>query len=68
MDILRRFFLLSDPLNDSVCRVLCEALVHLHLVQLDSAVLDVAGALRDNFSLVGQERERDVVDTESKCV
>ena len=68
MNILRRFFLLSDPLNDSVCRVLCEARVHLHLVQLDSAALDVAGALREDFSLVGQERERDVVDGETKCV
>ena len=68
MDILLRFFLLSNPLKDSVCRVLCEALVHLYLVQLDSAVLDVAGALRKDFSLVRQERERDVVDGESKCV
>ena len=67
-DILRKFLLLSHPLLDSACAVLCEALVHLHLVQLDSAPLDVLGALRDDFSLVGQERERDVVDAESKCV
>ena len=66
--ILRRFFLFRHPLFDSVCRVLCEARVHHLLVQLDSAVLDVLGALRDDFSLVGQERERDVVDAESKCV
>ena len=62
VDILRRFCLLSHPFIDSVCGVLCEALVHLHLVQLDLALLDVLGALRDDFSLVGQERERDVVD------
>ena len=67
-DILREFFLLRHPLLDSACAVLCEALVHLHLVQLDSAHVDVLGALRDDFSLVGQERERDVVDAESKCV
>ena len=42
--------------------------MHLHLVQLDSAPLDVLGALRDDFSLVRQEREWDVVDAESKCV
>ena len=68
MDILRRFLLLSDQLKDSVCRVLCEARVHLLLVQHDSALLDVAGALREDFSLVGQEGERDVVDGETKCV
>ena len=28
----------------------------------------LAWALREDFSLVGQERERDVVDGESKCV
>ena len=28
----------------------------------------LAWALREDFSLVGQERERDVVDAESKCV
>ena len=42
--------------------------MHLLLVQLDSAVLDVAGALGEDFSLVGQERERDVVDGDTKCV
>ena len=42
--------------------------MHLHLVQPDSTPLDVAGALRDDFSLVGQERERYVVDGESKLV
>ena len=68
MDILRRFLLVSDPFNDSVCRILYEATVHLHLVQLDSALLDVAGAFHDDFSLVGQEKERDVVDDESKFI
>ena len=62
VDILRRFCLLSHPFIDSVCGVLCEALVHLYLVQLDSAALDILGALRNDFSLVWQERERDVVD------
>ena len=42
--------------------------MHLYLVQLDQALLDVLGALRDDFSLVGQERERDVVDGETKCI
>ena len=42
--------------------------MHLHVVQLDSAVLDVLGALRDDFSLVGQEGERDVVDAKSKFI
>ena len=68
MDILRRFFLFGDPIKDSVCRVLREAIVHIHLVQLDNAFLDVAGALREDFSLVGQERERYVVDGESELV
>ena len=68
VDIFREFFLLRHPLLDSVCRVLCEALVHLHLVQLDQALLNVLGALRDDFSLVGQERERDVVDTDNKFI
>ena len=61
MDIFRRSFLLSDPFIDSVCSVLYEANVNKHLVQLDNALLDVLGALRDDFSLVRQERERDVV-------
>ena len=60
--------MLGDPLSDSVRRVLCEALVHHLLVQLDLAIIDVAGAFRDEFSLVGQERERDVVDADGKCV
>ena len=60
-NILRRFLLLSHPFIDGVCRVLYEALVHHLLVQLDLAPLDVLGALRDDFSLIGQERERDVV-------
>ena len=60
--------MLSDPLNNSVCRVLCEALVHHLLVQLDLAALDVAGALREDFSLVGQERERDVVYAQGELV
>ena len=51
-DILRRFCLFSHPSNDRVCGVLCEALVHLHLVQPDLASYDVLGALRDDFSLV----------------
>ena len=42
--------------------------MHLHLVQLDLAALDVAGALREDLSLVGQERERDVVDGERKFI
>jgi len=65
-DILRRFFLLSDPLLDSICGVLYVALVHLYLVQLDLAPLDVLGSVRDDFSLVRQERERDVVNAETK--
>jgi len=68
VDILRKFFLLSDPLLDSVYGVLYEALVHLYPVQLDSAIVDVLRTLRNDFSLVGQERERDFVDAESKCV
>jgi len=68
VDILCKFFLLSNPLIDSVCGVLYEALVHHLLVQLDLAPLDVLGALRSDFSLVGQERERDVVDAESKFI
>ena len=67
-DILRIFFLLSHPFIDSVCGVLYEARVHNLIVQHDSAILDVLGALRDEFSLVGQERERDVVDAKSECV
>ena len=62
MDVLSRFFLISNPLSDSVCCVLYEALVHLLLVQLDNGVIDVAGALWEDISLVGQEGERDVVD------
>ena len=42
--------------------------MHLHLIQLDLALLDVLGALREDFRLVGQEGERHVVDSESKCV
>ena len=42
--------------------------MHLLLVQIDGATLDVLGALRDDFSLVGQERKGDVVDAQSKCV
>ena len=68
VDILRGFLLLSDPLIDSVSGVLYEALVHHLLVQLDNAVLNVLGALQDDFSLVRQERERDVVDTDSKFI
>ena len=68
VDILRKIFLLSDPFIDSVCGVLYESIVHLHLVQLDPAPLDVLGALRDDFSLVGQEREWDVVYADSKFI
>ena len=68
LDILRKFFFLSHPVIDSVCGILYEVLVHLNLVQHDLATLDVLGTLRDYFSLVRQERERDVVDAESKCV
>ena len=60
--------MIRDPIKDSVCCVLREAIVHIHLVQLDSAALDVAGALREDFSLVGQERERDVIYGESELV
>jgi len=60
--MLRKFLLLSHPSINSVCGILCEAIVHLHLVQQDSAALDVLWALRYDFSLVGQEREREVVD------
>jgi len=67
-DILRRFCLLRHQFIDRVCSVLCEARVHRCLVQLDSALLDILGALRDDFSLVRQQGERDVVDAESKCV
>ena len=42
--------------------------MHIRLVQLDLAALNVPGALREDFSLVGQERERDVIDGESKLV
>jgi len=62
VDILRRLLLLSHPFIDSVCGVLSEALMHLHLVQLDNTIINVLGALWDDFSLVRQERERDVVD------
>ena len=68
VDILRRICLPSHPTIDSACGVLCEALVHLFLVQHDLAALDVLGALRDDFSLVGQEIERSVVDTDSKFI
>jgi len=68
VNILRRFLLLSHPFIDSVCGVLYEAIVHLHLVQLDLAPFDVLGALRDDYGLVRQERERDVVDAESKFI
>ena len=67
-DILRKLLLLSHPLLDSACAVLCEAPVHLYLVQLDNALLDVLGALRDDFSLVRQERERDVVNAQGELV
>ena len=68
MDILRRFFLLSDPLLDSVCGVLYEVQVHLHLVQLDKAEIYVLGALRDDFGLVRQEGERDVVYVQGELI
>ena len=68
MDIFRRSFLLSDPFIDRICGVQCEARVHLHLVQPDSAPLDVLGALRDDFGLVRQEREREVVDAQGELV
>ena len=68
VDILRKLLLLSHPRIDGICRVLYEALVHLHLIQLDSAPLDVLGALRDDFSLVRQEWERQVVDTQGELV
>ena len=68
VDILRGFCLLSHPLLDSVCGILYEATVHPYIVQLDYAAVDVLGSLRDDFSLVRQEREWDVVDAESKCV
>ena len=61
-DIIRRFFLLSDPIIDCVCGVLCEAIVHLFLIQLDSATLNVPGTLRYDFSLVRHEMERDIVN------
>ena len=51
-DILRRFCLLSHPFINSVCSVLCESIVHLLLVQLNTATADVLGSLRYDFSLV----------------
>ena len=68
VDILREFFLLSDPVRDSICGILYEAPVDLYLVQLDSPPVDVLGARREEFRLVGQAGERDVVDGETKCV
>ena len=50
LDVFRRSFLLSDPFTDSVGVILRETTVHLHLVQLDIAPLDVHGDLRDAFS------------------
>ena len=43
-------------------------LVHRFLVQLDSATLNVLGASMDDFGLVWQEREWDVVDADPKFV
>ena len=53
---------------DSVCGVLYEARVHLHLVQLEHASLDVLGALWDDFGLVRQEGERDVVYVQGELI
>ena len=52
VDIIRRFCLHSHPIIYSVCSVLCEAVVHLYLVQLDPTLIDVLWALRDDFGLV----------------
>ena len=65
VDILSRFFLLGLPSIDYVCGVLIE---RNYLVQLDSAHHEVSEVLRADFSLVRQERERDVVDAESEFV
>jgi len=42
--------------------------MHRFLVQLDSTTLDVLRASMDEFGLVRQERERDIVDADSKFV
>ena len=53
---------------DSFCTVLSESLVHLFLVQLDSAIIDVLGALRDKLSLVEQTGEGNVIYDEAEFV
>ena len=51
---------------DSVCIVLCEALVDEFIVQLDLAFLDILGALGDDFSLKGHFFEGDAFDAEGQ--
>ena len=68
VDILRRFFLLKYPFSDSICSVLCEAFVHLFLVQLDLTVPDVLGSLRGECSLEGHLIEWEAVDVERDFV
>ena len=53
---------------DSVCIVLCEALVDEFLVQLDLAFLYVLGALGDDFSLKGHFVEGGAFDAEGHFV
>ena len=47
---------------------LSPALVHLHIVELDDALLDVHGPSTRDIGLEGQRQERDVIDEEEERV
>ena len=47
---------------------LSPALVHLHIVKLDDALLNVHGLCARDIGLEGQRQERDVIDEEEELV
>ena len=47
---------------------LSPALVHLHIVELDGALLNVHGPCTRDIGLEGQRQERDVIDEEEELV
>ena len=56
------------PELDGVRGPLSPALVHLHIVDFDNAMLDVHGPCTRDIGLEGQRQERDVIDEEEEFV
>ena len=58
----------QNPVYKRLGLILTEALVDLHIVELDEAAVDILGAFRGDFGLEGHAVEGQVVDVEGEFV